>query len=80
MKAERPEALDRVTLNVNLKDCPDFLLPFKAVRFNSETVLRYRQPEHAVSLQYKDMVLNKKEFVRLYANLLMPFIKGKDWF
>ncbi len=80
LKAERPEALDRVTLNVNLKDCPDFLLPFKAVRFNSETVLRYRQPEHAVSLQYKDMVLNKKEFVRLYANLLMPFIKGKDWF
>lgn len=80
LKVEKPEALDRVALNVNLHDCPEFLMPFKAVRFNDETVLKYRQPEHAVSLQYGELTLNKREFVQLYANLLEPFIKGRDWF
>ena len=35
---------------------------------------------HTVALAYFDQMLQKEEFVRMYLNLLTPFIKGRDWF
>ncbi len=80
LNVEKEEALDRVAVNVVQQDCPEFLLPLKAVQVNGRTALKYRQPLHAVSLSYADLVMDKKSFVQLYFNLLAPFIKGRDWF
>lgn len=80
LNVEKEEVLDRVTVNVIQQDCPEFLLPLKVVRINGQTALKYRQPGHAVSLAYANLAMGKKDFMQLCLSLILPFVKGRDWF
>lgn len=80
LNVEKEEALDRITVNVIQQDCPEFLLPLKVVHVNGQTALKYKQPGHAVSLAYAELAMNKKDFVQLALSLILPFVKGRDWF
>ncbi|MDE6926104.1 MAG: FHA domain-containing protein [Acetatifactor sp.] len=73
---ERP---DEIAVKVIRKDCPEFLIPFRIVSVNEETVLKYKLI-NTVALEYAEMTLPKALFVQLYLNLLEPFVKGRDWF
>lgn len=71
--------LDEIAVHVIKEDCPDFLIPFRIVNVNDRTTLKYKLI-NTIALEYSDKELYKKEFVKLYMNLLTPFIEGKDWF
>lgn len=79
VRLHEPVELDEIAVNVVKRDCPEFLIPFHIVDFNGSTTLKYRLL-NTVALEYSNMTLRKAEFIRLYQNLLIPFIRGKDWF
>lgn len=71
--------LDEIAVHVIKEDCPDFLIPFHTVNVNDRTMLKYKLI-NTIALEYSGRELFKKEFVKLYLDLLTPFIEGKDWF
>ena len=79
IKLQEPIQLDEIAIKVTKDDCPDFLIPFKTVEINGSVSLKYKLV-NTIALEYASMNFTKAEFVRLYMNLLTPFIKGKDWF
>lgn len=75
-----PDAqMDEISIRVIENDCPDFLIPFKILNRNGETILKYKLI-NTVALEYSDRTVSKQYFVKLYRSLLTPFIKGGDWF
>lgn len=79
IRLEEPIQLDEIAIKVTKEDCPNFLIPFKTVEINGSVSLKYKLV-NTIALEYASMNFSKAEFVRLYMNLLTPFIKGKDWF
>lgn len=71
--------LDEIALRVMAGDCPDFLIPFRMININNSISFKYRLL-HTVALAYFDKTFHKQDFVRVYLNLLTPFIQGRDWF
>jgi hypothetical protein len=71
--------MDDIAVNVIMEDCPDFIIPFRIVNINDSVTLKYKLI-NTVALEYMDTTLNKYKFIKLYMNLLTPFIKGNDWF
>lgn len=71
--------VDEIAVRVMEEDCPDFLIPFRIVTVNGSTNLRYKLI-NTIALAYSDRNLSKQQFVKLFMDLLTPFIKGKDWF
>lgn len=71
--------VDEIAVRVMEKDCPDFLIPFRIVTVNGSTNLRYKLI-NTIALAYSDRNLSKQQFVKLFMDLLTPFMKGKDWF
>lgn len=72
------EKLDDIALKVIKKDTPDFLMPIRMLKINGMVELRYTIGNQT-ALKYKDLVLNKTQFLQLYRSLLYPFIEGSDW-
>lgn len=79
IELQEPVRLDEIAVHVIKEDCPDFLIPFRILNINNRVTLKYKLI-NTIALEYSDRHLYKQEFVRLYLNLLTPFIKGKDWF
>lgn len=71
--------MDEIAIHVIKEDCPEFLIPFRIVNVNNKITLKY-QLINTIALEYSERKLYKRDFVRLYLDLLIPFIKGKDWF
>lgn len=71
--------VDEIAVRVMEEDCPDFLIPFRLVTVNGSTNLRYKLI-NTIALAYSDRNLSKQQFVKLFMDLLTPFMKGKDWF
>lgn len=71
--------VDEIAVRVMEEDCPDFLIPFRIVTVNGSTNLRYKLI-NTIALAYLDRNLSKQQFVKLFMDLLTPFMKGKDWF
>jgi len=71
--------VDEIAVRVMEEDCPDFLIPFRIVTVNGSTNLRYKLI-NTIALAYSDRNLSKQQFVKLFMDLLTPFMKGKDWF
>ncbi|MCM1467075.1 MAG: DUF6382 domain-containing protein, partial [Alistipes sp.] len=70
---------DEIAINVINNDCPSFLIPFKIQNFNDQISLKYKLV-NTIALEYMELNCTKKEFIKLYLNLLLPFVKGNDWF
>lgn len=79
IRLKEPVRLDQIAVHVIKEDCPEFLIPFRIVNINDAVTLKYKLI-NTVALEYSDKSLSKTAFVRLYLNLLTPFMKGKDWF
>lgn len=71
--------LDEIAVRVIEGDCPEFLIPFHVVSVNGNRNLKYKLI-NTVALEYSERKMNKQQFVQLFMKLLMPFMKGKDWF
>lgn len=71
--------VDEIAVRVMEEDCPDFLIPFRIVTVNGSTNLRYKLI-NTIALAYSERNLSKQQFVKLFMDLLTPFMKGKDWF
>lgn len=79
VKLQDTEQLDQIAMKVIEKDTPEFLIPFRITTVNGEVVLKYKLV-NATALKYTNMILPKNIFIQMYCNLLVPFLKGKDWF
>lgn len=71
--------VDEIAVRVMEEDCPEFLIPFRIVTVNGSTNLRYKLI-NTIALAYSERNLSKQQFVKLFMDLLTPFMKGKDWF
>ena len=76
---EEPVLLDGTAIRVIQQDCPEFLIPFRITSMNNSVMLKYKLL-NTVAIEYANMTLPKSSFLRLYKNLLIPFVKGSDWF
>lgn len=76
---EEPVMLDGTAIRVIQQDCPEFLIPFRITSMNNSVMLKYKLL-NTVAVEYANMTLPKSAFLRLYKNLLLPFVKGSDWF
>ena len=72
------ERLDDIAIKVIKNDTPDFLMPIRMLKMNGVVELRYTLGNQT-ALKYKDLILNKVQFLQLYRSLLFPFIEGNDW-
>lgn len=75
---EKPVWLDEIAVRTIKADCPDFLVPFHIVDIDDKTVLKYKLP-NMMALAYSNKSFYKKEFLKMYKALLLPFIQGKEW-
>ncbi|MCM1044738.1 MAG: FHA domain-containing protein [Candidatus Gastranaerophilales bacterium] len=73
------KVVDNIALKVIKQDCPNFLLPIKAIEIDGELELRYELLE-GIRLCYNTMKMSKNEFVVLLKNMLTPFKICSDWF
>lgn len=76
---QEPVVFDEIAINVISSDCPPFLISFKIQNFNDRISLKYKLI-NTIALEYMELNCTKKEFIQLYLNLLIPFVKGNDWF
>lgn len=79
VQLREPMRLDEIAIRVIKQDCPEFLIPFRIVNMNDSVSLKYKLI-NTIALEYSDMTLHKAEFIKLFQSLLIPFVKGKDWF
>ena len=79
VRLEEPIELDEIAMKVLKEDCPDFLIPYRLTTVNDTITLKYKLI-NTIALEYANLTLSKKAFVQLYMNMLIPFVKGKDWF
>lgn len=71
--------LDSVALKVIRQDCPDFLLPVKAMEIDGEMEIRYELLD-GIRLSYTPEEMCKKDFIEMLVNMLIPFKICNDWF
>lgn len=81
LNIELPEQmdLDEIAVHVIKKDCPDFLIPFRLLSMNGKTTLKYKLV-NTIALKYSDKNLNRNQFLKLYLNLIKPFMDCGNWF
>lgn len=79
VRLEEPVELDEIAMKVLKEDCPDFLIPYRLTTVNDNITLKYKLI-NTIALEYANLTLSKKDFVQLYMNMLIPFVKGRDWF
>ncbi len=71
---------DEIALRMLTEDKPDFFLPLSVKEINGRLTFRYKLI-NAVALKYAvDTAMTKKQYLRLASDLLIPFIKCKEWF
>lgn len=71
--------MDEIAVRVIRDDCPDFLVPFGISNVNGNITLKYKLV-NMIALEYFDKTMTKEQFLKLYLNLLLPFMDGKKWF
>lgn len=79
IQLEDPIDIDEIAMKTINNDCPDFLIPFQLLEVNGSTQLRYKLI-NTIALEYIDTTYTKKDFIKLFMNLLNPLIKGNEWF
>ena len=79
IQLEEPINIDEIAMKTINNDCPDFLIPFQLLEVNGSTQLRYKLI-NTIALEYIDTTYTKKDFIKLFMNLLNPLIKGNEWF
>lgn len=79
IRLDEPARFDEIAIKVIMQDCPEFLIPFRITGINDTVMLKYKLV-NATALEYAVITLYKSEFIKMYLNLLMPFVKGRDWF
>ncbi len=79
IKLDDPIDIDEIAMKTINNDCPDFLIPFQLLEVNGSTQLRYKLI-NTIALEYIDTTYTKKDFIKLFMNLLNPLIKGNEWF
>lgn len=79
IQLNEPVRLDEIAINVIAEDCPEFIIPFRVVNINNNVSLKYKLI-NTIALEYASLTMDKKTFVKMYLNLLTPFVKGNDWF
>lgn len=71
---------DEIALRMLTEEKPEFFLPISVKEINGKLTLRYKLI-NAVALKYAiDSALTKRQYLRLATDLLIPFIKCKEWF
>ena len=73
------EKTDYTALKVIQNDPPEFLLKLKQRNVNNRQEFIYKM-ENMTSIKYMDFNMTKNEFVKLWLNILTPFMEGADWF
>ena len=71
--------LDDIALKVIRRDCPDFLLPVRAMEIDGELELRYELQE-GIRLAYLPKGMKRKDFTERLVHMLKPFKDCSDWF
>ena len=79
IKLDDPINIDEIAMKTINNDCPDFLIPFQLLEVNGSTQLRYKLI-NTIALEFIDTTYTKKDFIKLFMNLLNPLIKGNEWF
>lgn len=79
IRLDEPAQFDEIAMKVIKQDCPEFLIPFRVTSINDTVMLKYKLV-NATALEYAVITLHKSEFIKMYLNLLTPFVKGRDWF
>ena len=74
-----PVQIDEIAVKTINSDCPNFLIPFQLLEVNGVLQLKYKLI-NTIALEYIDSSYTKKDFIKLFMNLLSPMIKGKEWF
>ena len=74
-----PVQIDEIAVKTINSDCPNFLIPFQLLEVNGVQQLKYKLI-NTIALEYIDSSYTKKDFIKLFMNLLNPMIKGKEWF
>ncbi len=73
------EKLDNIAMRVIKQDCPDFLLPMKTIDIDGETEIKYEITD-GLRMSYLPDVLQKKDFITLLEQMILPFRTCNDWF
>ena len=79
IQLEEPIQIDEIAVKTIANDCPEFLIPFQLLEVNGSLQLKYKLI-NTIALEYIDTSYTKKDFIKLFMNLLNPLIKGKEWF
>ena len=75
----KEEKIDYTALKVIQNDPPEFLLRLRQRTVDNRPEFIYDMGS-VISIKYLDFNMTKAEFVRLWINLLTPFMSGADWF
>jgi hypothetical protein len=73
------KGIDYTALRVIQNDLPEFLLKVRSRVINGKSEFIYTMGD-GVAIKYSVHNMTKKEFIKLWMNLLTPFIEGSDWF
>ena len=66
---QEPIRIDEIAVKTINNDCPDFLIPFQLLEVNGSLQLRYKLI-NTIALEYIDKSYSKKDFIKLFLNLL----------
>lgn len=75
----KEEKIDYTALKVIQNDPPEFLLKLRQRTVDNRPEFIYDMGS-VISIKYLDFNMTKAEFVKLWINLLAPFMSGADWF
>lgn len=75
----KEEKIDYTALKVIQNDPPEFLLKLRQRTVDNRPEFIYDMGR-VISIKYLDFNMTKAEFLRLWINLLNPFMSGADWF
>lgn len=75
----KEEKIDYTALKVIQNDPPEFLLNLRQRTVDNRPEFIYDMGS-VISIKYLDYNMTKNEFIRLWINLLTPFMLGADWF
>ena len=75
----KEEKIDYTALKVIQNDPPEFLLKLRQRTVDNRPEFIYDMGS-VISIKYLDFNMTKSEFVKLWINLLEPFMSGADWF
>lgn len=72
------EKTDDIAIRVIQNDRPDFLLTLNTIEVNNMLEFRYILGNQ-IALEYMNFVLSRSQFLKMYRNLMRPFLEGNDW-